>query len=406
MNKLHSNQNFKKLEISDSFHNFRRGFPLLKHTTYLSICDKMILHEAVRKSIDEFLDHLANASASRVDHEVKVTTSKAKFAHMMGVHDSTVAAIRNVSDGINTIANAFPFRESSNVVLTRDAEHPNNIYPWLSLRRKKGLEIRLVDPDPDGGINVDRLIDNTDRNTAIITAACVTFAPGHRTELERLGAFCRKNNIFLMIDGVQSAGILHHDLEAENIDGFATSTSKGLLGLYGYGFLYTSKRWLERLEPAYLSRPAVHQGNDDHSVMGEFDYQLRDDAGRFEVGSFNLAGAYAADSSLDLLNNLSTTKIEKHVLRLSEMLNEGLRALGFSVAVPSYGLRKSHIVTVGALDAGGHGFSSDPKITPVSSRLKESGVIHTIRRGQLRFGLHGFNNDDDVGRVLDIVKTG
>jgi len=391
-------------KLFDNFKKFRDGFSLLEHTTYLSICDKMILHKAVRSSVIEFLDHLENASATRVDHEVKVATSKRKFAEMMRVHASTIAAIRNVSDGINTIATAFPFGKMSNVVLTRDAEHPNNIYPWLNLRKRNGIEVRLVDPDPDGAINIDKLMECSDENTVLISVACVTFAPGHRTDLHRLGEFCSKKDIFLMVDGVQSAGILHHELEAERIDGFATSTSKGLLGLYGYGFLYTSPKWLERLEPVYLSRPAVVQGTDDHSVMGEFKFELRHDCGRFEVGSFNLAGAYAADRSLDLLNELNTVNIEDRVLNLSEMLNEGIQELGFKVAVPKSGTQHSHIITVGTLDAGGHGFSSDPRIMPLSDKLKEHKVVHTIRRGQLRFGLHAYNNETDVQRVLDIMR--
>ena len=44
---------------------------------------------------------------------------------------ATVAAVRNVSDGVNAIAWAFDWKRGDNVVPTGDAEHPNNIYPWL-----------------------------------------------------------------------------------------------------------------------------------------------------------------------------------------------------------------------------------------------------------------------------------
>jgi cysteine sulfinate desulfinase/cysteine desulfurase-like protein len=58
------------------------------------------------------------------------------------------------------------------------------------------------------------------------------------------------------------------------------------------------------------------------------------------------------------------------------------------------------------LDAGGHGFSSDPSMQPVSEHLKAHNVMHTIRRGQLRFGLHGYNNDRDIDYALDVAREG
>ena len=386
----------------DPFERFRNGFPALRHKTYLSVCDKMILHDDVRAAVDRFLDHLAEASANRADHELMVVSSRQRFARLMNVDASTVAAVRNVSDGVNTIAWAMPMAEGDNVVVCVDAEHPNNIYPWLRLKRR-GNEIRLVDHLPDGSLDLDAMIDAIDDRTRIVTCASVTFAPGHRTDLAKLGKACRQKGAFLLVDGVQSAGILAHNLSDLPVDGFATSTSKGLLGLYGYGFLYVSPAWIDRLEPAYLSRPAVAMTTDDHSVMGGLDYAYQPDSRRFEVGSYNLAGAYAADASLDLLLDLGIEEIEGRVLELSAFLNEGIAGLGLPVAVPAHGLEQSHIVTVGALDAGGHGFSTDPTIGPLSKRLEEAHVSHTIRRGQLRFAMHAYNTFDDIKHTVDVI---
>ncbi len=385
-----------------AFEHFREGFPALKEKTYLSVCDKMILHNDVRKGIEKFLDHLSLASANRVDHEVNVTTSKEKFARLTNVEPSTVAAVRNVSDGVNSVAWAVPMSERDNVVLCVDAEHPNNIYPWLRLRHR-GNEVRMVAHNPDGSLDIDALVEAMDERTRLVTCSSVTFAPGHRTDLMKLGEACRERDVFLLVDGVQSAGILNHDLSALPVDGFATSASKGLLGLYAYGFLYIAPEWIDRLEPAYLSRSSVVNKADDHSVMGGTDYELRPNSERFEVGSFNYAGAYATDASIDLLLDLGIQAIEDRVLPLATALNEGIAAKGLAAAMPSEGPEQSHIVTFGALDAGGHGFSTDPVITPVSEYLMKANVVHTIRRGQIRFALHAYNNEDDIERAVDCV---
>jgi cysteine desulfurase / selenocysteine lyase len=388
----------------DAFARFRDGFPALRELTYLSICDKVILHDAVREGVNLFLDRLAMASANRSDHETHVTSAKVKFARLLNVPAETVAAIRNVSDGVNSVAWAFPWHEGDNLVITATAEHPNNVYPWLRLKRR-GVEMRDIPALADGRIDSEAMIAAVDGRTRLMSCASVTFAPGHRTDVARLGDACRKRDVFLLVDGVQSAGILRHDLAAEPVDGFVTSTSKGLLGLYGFGFLAVAPRWLDRLEPAYLSRPAVMQPSDDHSSMGAFDYTLQPDSRRFELGSFNLAGAYAADASLELLLALGAEGIEARVLGLSSMLHEALTSAGLPPAVPGSGPAQSHILTLGRLDAGGHGHSDDPLIMRLSADLSAAGIVHTIRRGQLRFALHAFNNEADIARAADCLRA-
>lgn len=389
--------------VSGPFDRFRAGFPALMQKTYLSICDKMILHDDVRRNIELFLSHLAMASANRTDHERSVVGAREKFAQLMSVDFATIAAVRNVSDGVNSVAWALPMSEGDNIVVSAAAEHPNNVYPWLR-QRERGIEMRSVPPNADGSIDVAGMIDAMDRRTKLATCASVTFAPGHRTDIVRLGEACRARDVFFLIDGVQTAGVLKHDLANEPVDGFATSTSKGLLGLYGFGFLYISPKWIDRLEPAYLSRPAVSMTTDDHSAMGGYDYKLQPDSRRFEVGSYNLAGAYAASASLDLLLNLGARQIEERVLALAGLLNDKIAALGLKPGGAQGGPQRSHIVTFGALDAGGHGFSRDPKIMSISAFLNAENIVHTIRRGQLRFAVHAYNNETDIEHAAACVR--
>ncbi|MEC5292802.1 MULTISPECIES: aminotransferase class V-fold PLP-dependent enzyme [unclassified Aurantimonas] len=401
---MQTKNKFQHNEIS-SFEEFRRGFPALRAQTYLSICDKMILHDNVRAAVEEFLNFLGMASANRTEHEVRVTSSREKFARLMNVDPGTIAATRNVSDGVNSIAWAVQWKDGDNVVLSSQAEHPNNVYPWLR-QKARGIEVRAVEPRPDGALDIDSMIAAIDSRTRVMTAASATFAPGHRTDLMKLGEACRKSDVLLLVDGVQTAGILHHSLSDEPVDAFATSASKGLLGLYGYGFLYVSPKWIDRLSPAYLSRASVVQATDDHSTMGSGEYEYQPDSRRFEVGSFNLAGAYAADASIGMLLDLGSEAIEKRVLRLGSMLHDGIAEAGITPAVPGSGPQQSHIVTLGRLDAGGHGFSTDPLITPLSKHLTERRIAHTIRRGQLRFGLHAYNDESDVEQAVVAIREG
>lgn len=382
---------------------FREGFQALRQQTYLSVCDKMILHDAVGAAVNQFLTRLSQASASRVDHENQVDACRRKVATLLRVKPQEIAVGRNVSDGINAVIWSLDLQPGDNVVVCLDLEHPNNIYPWLRLR-ERGVDIRSV-PHKDGHLDVTALIAAMDGNTRILSCASVSFAPGHRADLERIGKATRDAEVFFLVDGVQSAGILSHDLHAENVDGFATSTSKGLLGLYGYGYLFVSERWIDRMQPAYLSRPAIEMNNDDASAVGDHDYRLKPSAARFEVGSYNLAGAYASNAALDLLADLGTDIVEKQALGVADDLRRGLIELGMPDVTPGDANSRATIVTAGEMDAGGHGFSHTAWVTTLSTALSEARIAHTVRRGQLRFGTHAYNTSTDVNAVLDVVKS-
>ena len=374
----------------------RALFPGAREQTYLSVCDRGILGDHTVAALHGYLAAMQGSRLQRRDYEAVVDDTKARFAALIGADPSEIALSGNVSDGVNAIANALPWRDGDNVVLTSELEHPNNLYPWMRLA-ERGVEIRNV-PMRNGAIDVAAMQEAMDDRTRATTAASVTFSPGLRTDLTCLGATCRARGVFFLVDAVQSTGILRHDVSAEGIDALVTSTSKGLLGLYGCGFLYCRRDWAERLAPVYLSRTGADVAPDKPSEMGTAAF--RAGAGRFEVGSYNFAGAYAARASLALVESLGAEAIESHVLALSRRLSDGFARLGLPVTQPPREAARAHIVTVGKLGDGGHDVARDQSLQAWSVALKSAGVVHTIRRGQLRFATHLYNDTSDIDRVL------
>lgn len=381
----------------------RKQFPVLERLTFLSICEKSIVPDCGRAAVEHYLDLMQSAGASRSEHEIRVETAKQKFACLINARQDEIAFTRNVSDGINGIACAIDWRPGDNVVLTAELEHPNNLYPWRHLERL-GVELRRV-PPRDGVIDAAAMVSAIDDRTRVVTAATVTFAPGLRTDLRTIGEAARERGVLFVVDAVQSAGILRLDAERDWFDCLATSTSKGLLGLYGAGFLYCRREVAERLTPAYLSRTGIDAGPGQHSEGGNETYRLAPGARRFEVGSYPLAEAYAVDASLDLILGIGQDAIEAHVLRLAARFAEGVRERGLPVYGASDPAHASHIVTLGALGSGGHDFSHDARINELASWLRDRQVGFTIRRGQLRFAFHLYNNESDVDRVMALIDA-
>jgi len=377
-------------------------FPVVGCCTYLNVCESTTLSRRVRLAVDEFLDHAMHSRGTRDVRQHRVDGARDKFARLIGANAGDIAIVKNVSEGINAIATAIPWCSGDNVVVCASLEHPNNVLPWRHLRRL-GVEMRVVEP-VEGAIEPAAMIAAIDERTRVVSCASVTFAPGLRTDLGAIGRACRSRGVLFLVDAVQSAGILSLDVVGDHIDALVTSTAKGLLGLYGCGFLYCRREWADRLTPTYLSRPAVELPPDRYSEMADCDVAMRGDARRFEVGSVDYASCYAVDASLSLLAEVGTPAIEAHVLALAGRLRAGMANLGLAVPGRAFGPEGSHIVTVGTLGAGGHGTATDPLLTRLSDHLTACDVIHTIRRGMLRFAFHLFNSDDDVDRVLGLAR--
>lgn len=381
----------------------RRQFPILERLTYLSVCEKGIISRPTRAAVDLYLDRMESAAASRTEHEQYVVSARAKFAELINAQPEEVAYTRNVSDGINSIIHAIAWQAGDNIVLTADLEHPNNHYPWRHLERL-GVQLRYVQPH-QGAIDAAAMANAIDTRTRAVTAASVTFAPGSRTNLRAIGTVTRQRGVLFVVDAVQSAGIMALDAETDMFDCLATSTSKGLLGLYGSGFLYCRRTIADTLQPVYLSRTGIDAAQGTHSEGGSEDYRLMPGAQRFEVGSFPLAGAYAVDTSLDTILGLGSKAIEHHVLTLSKAFTQGLLDRKLVVSQQPGSPYLSHIVTVGHLGSGGHDFSTDDHIKRLGEYLQAQQVGFSIRRGQLRFAFHMYNNMDDVQRVLGLIDA-
>jgi selenocysteine lyase/cysteine desulfurase len=270
--------------------------------------------------------------------------------------------------------------------------------------RRYGLEVRSV-PARNGHIPVDEIIARMDGGTRMVSVSTVSFSPGFRTDVETLGKACRARDVLLLVDAAQSAGVLHTDVKESKIDALAVSTQKGLLGLYGMGFLYCRREWAERLQPAYLARFGVDLGDGAHEAsMGNDDYRLAAGARRFDLGNYNFSAAAATEASLGELLAIGTPTIEAYVVGLARALAQGFLDLGLPVSGGAPGPHLAHIVTVGKMSADHYG-TGDDLYNKLYEHLEKNGVKLSIRRGMLRFSFHLYNNSDDVARVLELTRA-
>lgn len=380
-------------------------FPGAAHVTYLSTCTRGLLPTTARAAIETHLDSLQAGTTDKAEVFAAVDRTRGAFGQLIHAEKEEIAFTKNVSEGLNIIAASLDWKPDDNVVVCLSMEHPNNVYPWLNLRERYGVEVRKV-PDRDGHIDAEAIMALADAKTRLVTIPTVSFSPGYRTDVAAIGKFCRERGIFLLADGVQSVGILDLDVHAAGIDALAVSTQKGLCGLYGMGFLFCRREWAERIRPVYLARFGVDVGSPDahEAALGAEDYKLMAAAGRFDVGNYNFPAAVAAEQSLRILNDVGTPAIEAHVTALAGRLIDGLLGLGLPVAGGAPGRHTGSIVSIGDMNPDQHSGTNDARMNALSEKLTGEKVIHSIRRGMIRLALHLYNSEADVDHVIDVAR--
>ena len=385
----------------DVFATFRAGFPALEKWTYMDVAGRGVLSRETRAALDAHLDDRMMNGGDKDRFFALIERARGRFAQIVNAEPAEITYTKNISEGLNMVATGIPWKAGDNVVLCPELEHPNNVYPWLNLQRF-GVEVRMLKPR-DNHIPVDEMIAKMDARTRCATVSTVTFAPGFRTDINALGKACRERGVLFLVDAAQSVGKLHTDVQQSNIDALSVSTQKGLLGLYGMGFLYLRREWADKMHPVYLARFGVDLGEAHEAAMGDYTFRFAEGARRFDLGNYNFAATAAVDASMKQLLDIGTQQIEQHVTGLSHALVQGYLDMGVPVAGGKPGAHLAGIVTIGNMSANHYG-TDDDRFNQLYKYLGDHQVKLSIRRGMLRFSLHAYNNLDDVNRVLELSK--
>ncbi|WP_338878415.1 aminotransferase class V-fold PLP-dependent enzyme [Achromobacter veterisilvae] len=367
----------------------REDFPASSRMLYLDTAHQSPLAGSVRQALEAFYQEASACGGPKPVWLERVERVRARVAAFLGAQAGELAFTKNTSEGLNIAANAIDFKPGDNVLLI-EGDHPNNAYAWLNLKRR-GVEVRFVKLDR-GVADAALFAPRVDARTRAISLSHVTFHAGHRHDVADVGRLCRERGIYLVVDAMQSVGVLPVDVKAMGVSMLAAGCHKGLLVPQGLGLLYVDAA-LTELRPVYLATAGLARPPAD-LIADPDDLALREDAGRFEIGNYNLADIHALDAALDLIAGVGIANIERHVLALGDRLIERMDALGVGLAGPRERARRAHIYVL------------DLPAERWAGYLAQQGVRVSPERDGVRVSFGVFNTPDDVDRVAGIIAAG
>jgi len=313
------------------------------------------------------------------------------IARLLGCEQECIALASGASHGLNLAARSLPLERGDEVLLA-EGEFPANVYPWLN-RASDGIRVRRVGPEAGRFVGEKELIAAIGPRTRIVAISHVAFSTGYRADLRRLGEDCRERGIHLVVDGAQSVGAIDFKVSELPVDILATSGDKWLLGPFGTGFTYINPAILERLRVRDVNWMNV-EGSSNLGDAGGGPLRFRDGARRFDIpeaASFlNLHGLIA---SLSFLARVGIDGVETHVRRLHDRLVHGLDATGLRVVSDLSPGRRSGIL---ALEGSSH-----EETRAIFRRLRERGIVVSVRDNLIRVSPHIYNTRADIESFLE-----
>jgi cysteine desulfurase / selenocysteine lyase len=303
-----------------------------------------------------------------------------------------IVGLSSTSTALNIVAQSLPWQAGDNVVLV-DGEFPSNVYPWMRLQDRQGVEVRLIPNQP--GMTLEALAPFVDARTRVVTASMVQFFSGHRTDLAAIGHFCHEKGILFVVDGIQAVGHFPVDVQAMGIDIFASGGQKSLMGPPGIGFLYVRRDLADSMRPALIGANSVV----DFMHWLKYDLTPLAGAARFALGTTNFSGVAGLQESVTFLLALGVEAIGAYTSSLADVAIDELRALGYDVITPA---AHGPIVTFRAP-------GDETAATALLGVLKSERIFigkhwNATFVPHFRIALHCYNNQADIDRFMTALK--
>jgi selenocysteine lyase/cysteine desulfurase len=380
----------------DAYIGIADAFPILNQWDFYNHAGVSPLPRVAADAMRRFATEAEQGAYLNTSWYRDVESLRTSAATLMNAHRDEIALIKNTSEGLATIANGIEWQPGDRIVTT-SVEYPANIYPWMDIARRFGVELVMVaeQTGPDGARRVpidDILTAAGHPRTRLVALSHVEFASGQRHDLVTIGRYCRERGKLLCVDAIQTLGVLPVDVAAMNIDYLSADGHKWLLGPEGAGILCCRRDLLPHTRPLVVGWMNVINADE----YGSYDFTLKPTAAKFECGSWNVPGFLALRQSVELLAGLGIEAVGARLRELTERLIGGLRARGYPVLSPRGEGEWSGIVSFTAPVGHDHG-------QIVRTLRKEHRVEIALREGRLRASPHFYNTERQIDRLIEVL---
>lgn len=302
----------------------RTDFPIIKNTGYIyfdNAATSFIPKQVTDKMMEYYNYYKANVHrglhslSQKASEEYEAAHEKImKFINARSIKE--IIATKNTTEGINMVANGLDLKGN---VVASIVEHHSNFLPWLRLKQRGKIDLKLVKPTDEGVLEPEKYAEVIDKNTSLVTVTGGSNVLGMTVDLKEIGKIAHDNDALFMIDGAHY--VPHHETNVRKLHAdFLAFSGHKMLGPTGVGALYVREKLIDSLEPLNLGGGTI----DDVTVN---EYKLSKSPERFEAGTPDIAGMIGLGAAIDYLKKVGMKNITKHEQNIANRTLLGLEEL-------------------------------------------------------------------------------
>jgi len=122
---------------------------------------------------------------------------------------------RNTTEGINLVANTFPF-QAGDVVLVSDKEHNSNLIPWQIQAKRRGIEVKVISTRPDNTFDMAAFEALLDERVKLVALGFTSNLDGVTIPAAEIIRKAHGVGARVLLDAAQTAP--HHPIDVRALD--------------------------------------------------------------------------------------------------------------------------------------------------------------------------------------------
>ncbi|WP_339107177.1 cysteine desulfurase [Thioclava sp. GXIMD4216] len=227
------------------------------------------------------------------------------------------------TEGINLVSYAWaaPRLQAGDEIVLSVLEHHANIVPWHFLRERQGVVLKWVEPEPDGSLPAEKVLEAVGPRTKLIAVTHMSNVLGTLVDVAAISKGAREKGVPVLVDGSQAAVHMPVDVAAIGCDFYAITGHK-LYGPSGSGAIWIAKDRQAEMRP-FLG------GGDMIDTVTRDTVTYHTPPMKFEAGTPGIVQQYGLGVALDYLMSIGMKTIEAHEQDLRRYTAEKLQGLNW-----------------------------------------------------------------------------
>lgn len=356
--------------------------------------------------VQTVIDYLNEEAAyggyeTEAKYQDRIENTYALIAQLINASVNEVAIAENASTGWHIAFNGIDFKKGD-VVITSEMEYVTNLLGFLNAQKRYGVEVKVIPNDEKGNFSLVALEEAITQQTKLIAVTEIASTTGGMIPIIEIGKIARKHNILYLVDACQSAGHVPIDVKEIGCDMLSVTGRKYLRAPRGTGFLYVRKEIQGQIKPIFM---------DNHATdwVSLEDFQLRNDARRYELYEKNRALTIGLGKAIEYALNIGLDRIWDRIQYLAALLRAQLAQIG-GVTVHDFGDRQCGIVTfsVEGFDAAAIKFRlAEDRINVTVSKAVSTLIFMEKNhlKSVVRASIHYYNTEEEIQIICKSLEA-